>query len=239
MCGVEVDRQLLIKRKKRSNAHTLEIEMLETATHKKVTAQTSPTQPQPSPILEKRIPGPPPGRRFLRKNTTKTTSQRSMESLLMVSGISLGTGFSVREMLCDGAEMLRAFFRRYAHARTGKLNLRSVFRSLDTSGDGMISSMEFRDLFREVNIHLTRKQLYQVVRLFDKDCDGRVSIDEFENWIMSEPVRRESVAIPDRSHDSFNVQKLFKQGAKQVCPAQSVGRRLLESGPIATVLRCY
>ena len=55
-CGVEiVDRQPAYqKRKKRSNAHTLEIEMLETATHKlRDMHKEAPHKPQPSPILEK------------------------------------------------------------------------------------------------------------------------------------------------------------------------------------------
>ena len=231
------------KRKKRSNAHTLEIEMLETASRnqremmgmmmnghidgeqaRRKSARRGSLDkgtngggggvykngkwvPQPSPMLEKMGLGllPKPEEDFYAdysdKNYEPEDKNEDRDELA-------GTGFSVREMLRDGAEMLRAFFRRYAHAKTGKLNLRSVFRSLDTSGDGQISSIEFRDLFREANIHLTRSQLFQVIRLFDEDCDGRVSIDEFEKWIVTDPVRRVPDNLYEQTDDIYNVRSL-------------------------------
>ena len=179
------------KRKKKSNTHTLEIQMLETATKNQHQKLKNTYTPMPSPILEKMGLGllPTPEATFYK--TYKDCNYEPEPDAGNTERDELaGTGFSVREMLNDGAEMLRAFFRRYAHHKTGALNLRAVFSSLDTSGDGQISSVEFRDLFREVNIHLTRTQLFAVIRLFDEDCDGRVSIDEFENWIMTEPVKR-------------------------------------------------
>ena len=175
------------KRKKRSNAHTLEIEMLETANKNQSIQSKKIYKPKPSPILQQMGLGllPTPEENFYR--SYKDSNYKPEPDANDETDALAGTGFSVREMLQDGAEMLRAFFRRYSHHKTGALNLRAVFSSLDTSGDGLISSVEFRDLFREVNIHLTRTQLFQVIRLFDEDCDGRVSIEEFENWIMKEP----------------------------------------------------
>jgi hypothetical protein len=240
-CGVEiVDRQPAYqKRKKRSNAHTLEIEMLETATHKlRDMHKEAPHKPQPSPILEKMGLGllPRPEEDFYKNYSNQNYEPEPDGDAPQGERDQLaGTGFSVREMLRDGAEMLRAFFRRYAHAKTGKLNLRSVFRSLDTSGDGMISSTEFRDLFREVNIHLTRNQLFQVVRLFDEDCDGRVSIDEFESWIMTEPVKRDVSSIVDKSDDVFNVRQALRTSSDDpgLSSMSPWGQRLVESGGFA------
>ena len=234
-CGVEiVDRQPAFqKRKKRSNAHTLEIEMLETATrtqrdfHKEV-----PSKPKPSPILERMGLGllPRPEEEFYKNYSNKNYEPEPDGGSSDDRDQLAGTGFSVREMLRDGAEMLRAFFRRYAHAKTGRLNLRSVFQTLDTSGDGMISSVEFRDLFREVNIHLTRNQLFQVVRLFDENCDGRVSIDEFENWIMTDPVQREDTSVVDHSDDVFNVRKAINNEDSGLKAMGPWGHRISETG---------
>lgn len=235
------------KRKKKSNAHTLEIETLETATRNQQTLFQNSYVPMPSPILEKMGLGllPTPEVNFYRTYKDSNYEPEPDPNDTERDGLA-GTGFSVREMLKDDAEMLRAFFRRYAHHQTGALNLREVFSNLDTSGDGQISSVEFRDLFREVNIHLTRTQLFAVIRLFDEDCDGRVSIDEFENWIVTDPVKRtdnmalaiarENKISPWSHGTTESARKKYKDQARVAVDSVLFRRMRAVDGKTATVI---
>ena len=220
------------KRQKKSNAHTLEIETLETATRNQDKSLQRKYTPMPLPILEKMGLGllPTPEDHFYRAYKDSNYEPEPDFSDTERDELA-GTGFSVREMLKDGAEMLRAFFRRYAHHKTGKLNLREVFSSLDTSGDGQISSVEFRDLFREVNIHMTRSQLFSVIRLFDEDCDGRVSIDEFEKWIVTDPIKRTDNLAQAIAHE--NIISPWSHSAKKTTIKQFKDRANI---PINSVL---
>ena len=59
----------------------------------------------------------------------------------------------------------------------------SLIRTLDKNGDEIISFDEFRSGMEEIGIYLTEHEINTLVRVFDHNKDGRLSVEEFYNAI--------------------------------------------------------
>ena len=58
-----------------------------------------------------------------------------------------------------------------------------LIKRLDKNGDEIISFDEFREGLQTFNIHLNDHELNTLIRVFDHNQDGRVSIEEFYNTL--------------------------------------------------------
>ena len=66
----------------------------------------------------------------------------------------------------------------------------SLIKTLDKNGDEIISFDEFRDGMYEVGIFLTEHEINTLLRVFDHNNDGRLSVEEFYN-ALAESVNKE------------------------------------------------
>jgi hypothetical protein len=58
-----------------------------------------------------------------------------------------------------------------------------LIKRLDKNGDEIISFDEFREGLQSLNIHLNDHELNTLIRVFDHNQDGQVSIEEFYNTL--------------------------------------------------------
>lgn len=58
-------------------------------------------------------------------------------------------------------------------------DLRSAFIEMDTDGSGSLSGSEIEQAVRSMSVELARQEIVTLVRTFDKNSDGKVSIEEF------------------------------------------------------------
>ena len=49
----------------------------------------------------------------------------------------------------------------------------------DRNGNGTIDPVEFRYAMKELGLHLKEEELTQMVKYFDRDGNGKITIDEF------------------------------------------------------------
>lgn len=59
-----------------------------------------------------------------------------------------------------------------------------AFRMFDSAGDGVITLYEIRRTFDNLGVNYTRDGLYLLMKRYDQDLDGKLSIVEFERMIM-------------------------------------------------------
>jgi len=57
---------------------------------------------------------------------------------------------------------------------------------LDTNNDGVIDFAEFTAGLRRMDIHVTNHEEHQLVRRFDHNGDGKISMEEFYNTLAEE-----------------------------------------------------
>jgi len=75
---------------------------------------------------------------------------------------------------------------------------RKMCKLFDLNGDGVIDSHEFVTLLTELNKDWTEATAYQLLKAYDKDGDGKLSHQEFFNWLFDEGrwYRKESRSNP-------------------------------------------
>jgi len=61
-----------------------------------------------------------------------------------------------------------------------------LLKILDTNGDGHIDFAEFRAGLEQGGVHLTEQEVHTVVRNFDHNRDGKISMEEFYNTLSSQ-----------------------------------------------------
>jgi EF-hand domain-containing protein 1 len=69
-----------------------------------------------------------------------------------------------------------------------------LIKRLDKNGDEIISFDEFRDGLASLNIYLNDHELNTLIRVFDHNQDGHVSVEEFYNTIASSVNSQEGLA---------------------------------------------
>ena len=104
--------------------------------------------------------------------------------------------FSSESLLQNDGKLLRRFIRNYSYNTFGSLDLIGVFR-LFNSTTGVLGINEFKNMFEEVNITMTARQLRKAVNLFDKDGDGSIDSSEFLDWVMQKEPKEDDVSKPE------------------------------------------
>jgi len=61
----------------------------------------------------------------------------------------------------------------------GSADIMRIFAESDTNGDGIMDYVEFMNIMRKVNIHLTPGEARGIFAVFDDDDDAEVSVKEF------------------------------------------------------------
>jgi hypothetical protein len=60
-----------------------------------------------------------------------------------------------------------------------------LIKTLDTNGDGFLSFDEFRAGLEKLEIFLSEHEVHTIVRKFDHNKDGRISMEEFYNTLAA------------------------------------------------------
>ncbi|KAL8516534.1 hypothetical protein ACS0TY_014975 [Phlomoides rotata] len=91
--------------------------------------------------------------------------------------------------------------------------LRRVFSMFDRNGDGKISRKELSDSLENLGIHISEKEMWQMIENIDANGDGYVDVDEFGmlyTTIMDDNDRRdeeddvrEAFKVFDQNNDGF------------------------------------
>jgi len=63
--------------------------------------------------------------------------------------------------------------------------LRGVFKRFDTNGDGYFNEIEFGCAFTVMGVDFNKENLRKLIRVSDKNNDGRIDYNEFEAMLNS------------------------------------------------------
>jgi len=63
--------------------------------------------------------------------------------------------------------------------RKGITDLAEVFKRFDTNGDGYFNEVEFGCAFTVLKIEFSGEDLRSLIRMTDKNRDGKISFEEF------------------------------------------------------------
>ena len=59
-----------------------------------------------------------------------------------------------------------------------------MFERYDKSGDGYVTRNELGAVFRELDIHVTSRELHVLFKIIDADRSGRIEFDEFLHFFF-------------------------------------------------------
>ncbi|XP_072165535.1 EF-hand calcium-binding domain-containing protein 6-like isoform X2 [Diadema setosum] len=76
-------------------------------------------------------------------------------------------------------EMLEAMLRIRDNIVSNWKKMRRIFRTIDPTAEGVISTLQFRDVLRQFSINLSEEEFYQLMSYYDKDLNGKVSYNDF------------------------------------------------------------
>jgi hypothetical protein len=127
--------------------------------------------------------------------------------------------FTSESLLQNEGKLLRRFIRNYSYNTFGCLDVVGVFRLFHASS-GVLGIQEFKNLFNEVNVAMTARQLRRVVNLFDKDGDGKIDSSEFLDWIMQEApnqtIHKSKNIAPNNSTKDDIIRKAIPPSTKKI-----------------------
>ena len=63
--------------------------------------------------------------------------------------------------------------------KTSSLTLEDIFKKFDEDGNGYISSNEFRNAIRRLNLGLSSRDIDQIMKKVDTNGDGKIDWKEF------------------------------------------------------------
>ena len=89
-----------------------------------------------------------------------------------------------------------------------KIVLKSLFAKYDKDGSGQLNREELKGLFVD-DLGLSRDQAESYAYLLDKDGNGRISFDEFHQWLQSGE-KFKNVNDQSRYHRLKKAVELFK-----------------------------
>lgn len=58
-------------------------------------------------------------------------------------------------------------------------------KTLDKNGDNLISFDEFSGGLKKMGVHLTDHEVHVLLRVFDHNKDGKISMEEFYNTLAA------------------------------------------------------
>lgn len=67
---------------------------------------------------------------------------------------------------------------------SNKLDIRVMFNKLDKSNDQHLDASELSILLKNVDTSFTHQHCLQIIQIFDKSNDGKISFDEFHKLIV-------------------------------------------------------
>lgn len=86
------------------------------------------------------------------------------------------------------------------------VELGKTFDAFDKSGDGNISKSEFGGIMESLGVHMTDKELRQMVAMLDVDGDGEVSKEEFFQWYADQQQGSDDdLTVKERAHFLFDM----------------------------------
>ena len=62
------------------------------------------------------------------------------------------------------------------------VNIETLFKKLDRSGDGSLDSHEFAKFIMVINSKFTNQETQEVFQKFDEDNNGSISLQEVDNF---------------------------------------------------------
>ena len=111
---------------------------------------------------------------LLEKTTSSIIVNRNPESKLIRKELG--------EAKIKEAESLRLTLKQALNEQ-GLTDLPAVFKKFDTDGNGFFSQIELECAFTVLGIQFGKDQLRRLIRLSDKNKDGRISFTEFQRMI--------------------------------------------------------
>ena len=71
-----------------------------------------------------------------------------------------------------------------------------MFKRFDTNGDGYFNEIEFGCAFTVMGVTgFSNDSLRKLIRVADKDKNGRIDYKEFEQFLMAESVEKEATEV--------------------------------------------
>ena len=77
------------------------------------------------------------------------------------------------------ANMVEAMLRVKDCVVTNWKKMRRIFRSIDPTAQGVITSHEFRGVLRQFNINLSEEEFFHLMNYYDRSLEGKVSYNDF------------------------------------------------------------
>jgi len=74
--------------------------------------------------------------------------------------------------------------------------IKKIFQEWDGNSDGSISRSELVRVLKEIS-DLTEKDIDRLMKEVDKNCNGKIEVDEFVDWIMRPPSKSQVRAMID------------------------------------------
>lgn len=69
--------------------------------------------------------------------------------------------------------------------KSSNMNLRQVFETFDSDGNGYISPLEFRHAVRTLNINISALEIDEIIKVVDRNMDGLIDWKEFSSKFRS------------------------------------------------------
>eukprot|EP00930_Biecheleria_cincta_P014830 TRINITY_DN12591_c1_g5_i1.p1 TRINITY_DN12591_c1_g5~~TRINITY_DN12591_c1_g5_i1.p1 ORF type:complete len:1613 (+),score=403.60 TRINITY_DN12591_c1_g5_i1:103-4941(+) len=129
-----------------------------------------------------------------------------------------------REAKSQVTQMLLAIYK-----RLDKEDLRTIdfFRRLNTSGDGYLSSAEFRQGLEQLGHNIDPQDFQQLIRVLDKDRDGSVGIKELDR-MLKKAARGEEVMVPGLAEPEPSEAPMKKQNTQAMTRVKTAAREVLD-----------
>jgi hypothetical protein len=116
--------------------------------------------------------------------------------------------------LMNGEDFLRGvyaqdiFERLKTHIRAGKTSIVDLFKEIDHELSGRVTSLEFRNIIKKLNLGFTSIQVNQLLDFADVLPDGNIDYSSFINRIL---LKESEARIFNRVHEKL---KLLKHNIK-------------------------